>query len=809
MSSQDDSRRGAQSGWAERADGTRGGRVTAVRSVCATWLTTAITPITNILEGRSRRCTVFVSILLVTSLVVAPVTVVSAGGLDPLFTIPNPEPGVDRTYDDTYRVLANNDEDVDPSEIDYDGYYQTDYPFFPVELGDSSQSPSQTLRYAGASDVYLTDISDFSAIPYQDEWNRYSDAPSYKETQFILVHGNNTYDGPKSTDGKWFVRVTNQYGEWRPVYNAEVKWDPDEEELYIANPDEALIHDAEHGSVISRHLHVTDQYMRYSQDSDRVAVPMMNGREVFPTSNGASMPRKWGQSNFNTVRDAWVGINHVFGSVWYRDSYVSGGSPTRGAYVPFDYRAIAPSDYSQSDTCSRTHTHGNDTHTHDYPKTEWAKYTLLDSRAEVTSVRLDRPGFSGDSEWNRFGNATWIAIHNTTSANFVYPRGEYILTATLEITTEVETEWGVTSSRCSEWSRTSTGTYTHTTTYSVPVTITDWDSPNLEVDVAHIDGPGFDRLIVKWRGDQDLPGDPWKRVKVNIGNKTVWIDSPWRFYGISRNDEVEVRADGGSTTYDTTHTHADRWPAIFHYQTSVANVTYAFPQKNEEEQRWGYIETVDSQIAATPPGAPLPANVNDPDNHAPTELYTQHVINVKSSDLDTGETVSAEVTNPYGAALDDDQVEVYSQSFEPTVLRMIEVDKSDTGEGHEGVLILTDTSDNFLEGETIHVNQDDGTSWTVTTDSEGRAKVAWDGSLLRARYDGDVWFESDEPYYKRDSILYILPPSPLEFEAVGEVGEYIAASINNTLIFVEWIALGIFAVWWVRMRRRSSKGKSS
>jgi len=71
-----------------------------------------------------------------------------------------------------------------------------------------------------------------------------------------------------------------------------------------------------------------------------------------------------------------------------------------------------------------------------------------------------------------------------------------------------------------------------------------------------------------------------------------------------------------------------------------------------------------------------------------------------------------------------------------------------------------------------------------------------------------VFWSPGDPYYKGDRLLYILPPSPLDFEAVGAVGEYISASISNVLIFVEWLALGIFAVWWVRMRRRTSKGKS-
>jgi hypothetical protein len=784
--------------------------------------------LTDILETRfgldrttdqfSRRIHVCITLALVASLLLASVSVVVAAGMGPLTVIPAPDPGVEKRYDDTYRILANNDDDVDPERISYDGYFENDYPYGPVELAAESQSPSQTLRYVATQDVYLRDLSDFQAVPYRDRWTRYADIASYQDTQFLLVHGNNTYDGPTSTDGKWFVRVTSQYGEWQPVYNADVRWDPNAEEHYVANPEGALIHGAYYSNTIDRNLHATGQYTRYAQDSDRVAIPMMDGRELYPTSDGGSMPRQWGQSNFNTVRDSWVGINHVFGGVWYRDSYVVGGVPTRGAYVPFDHRAVAPPDYSYDDQCKvkhihrKTHTHDNSTHTHTsthwhyYDRTKWAEYELLNSSAEVTSLRLDRLDFSGESEWSKFGDTTWIAIEDPSSIPLEYPRGEYTLTATLRVTSEVESRWGIASSRCSEWSKSSTGTYTHMTQYSVPVTITDFNSPNLNISVVHIDGEGDDRLLITWMGDQDLPHDPWSQIQVDINGKVVNIDSPWRFYGVSRNDEVVVRTSSGSRTHDVTHTHDDRWPAIYHYQTSVANVTMDFPRTQDgiDYQRWGYLRTVDTQVAARPGAAPLPAGVLDPDNDGPTELYRQYVVTLHSNDLDTGESASATVSNPFGGGIGN--LSVSTKPYSPTVLRLIEINRSPTGEGHEGTLILTDTNHNFLDNKTITVAQGDGTNWTVTTDSEGRAFVTWDGMTLRARYDGDVFDTGpDNPYYEDDSILYLLPPGEIVFEAAGTVGEYISGAINNTLIFVEWLALGIFAFWYVRMRRRTTK----
>jgi len=780
---------------------------------------------------------VVITLSCVVLLVLTPVTIVAADGLGSRLFIPSSDSGVEKSYDNTYRVLANNDADIDPANISYTGYFENDYPLGPVELNAESQSPSQALRYAATQDLYIRQITDYGAIPHKDRWIPYSSRFSTQKTQFLLVHEHNTYDGPKSTDGKWFVRVTNQDGQWRPVYNAEVRWDSGQEEHYVANPDEALIHEAYYGDTIGRSLHVVDQYMAYANRSDRVAVPMVDGHELFQTSNGASIPRKWGQSNFDTVRDSWVGITQVFGSVWYRDSYVSGGSPTRGAYVPYDYRAVTPPDYSYQDQCRVTHTvtrtitennttqniTGNNTarnvtennttrtvtstHNHHYDRTKWATYELVNSSAKVTSLRLDRPGFSGESEWNEIIPGTWLAIDETTSRSFAYPRGRYTLTATLDVTSEVETRWGITSSRCKERTHSSTDTYTHTTQYSVPVTITDFDSPNLNVSVTHIDGAGDDRLILTWDGDQDLPADPWTQLHLDINGKTIDVDSPWRFYGVSRNDEVEVRSTSGAATHDVTYTEDDRWPAIYRYQTSVANVTMGFPQQDVQSQRWGWITPVAGAVATNLAGAPLPDGVNAPENEAPTELYTQLVATVNSNDLDTGESVRVEgVSTPFGGTLGGSQIDAYSKPYTQTALRLTDVNSSSTGVGHEGELVLTDASGGVLAGKTLTVVHGDGTKETVTTNATGRASIRWDGVVVHARYDGDVWETGrGSAYYKSDSLTYLLPPGELTFSAVGTVGAYISTAISDALIFVEWIALGIFAVWYVRMRRRPSK----
>jgi len=161
MSSQADSRRDGETesahkdSWADRLRG----RIYAFYAGCSAKLTTTdnvgMKTIANAFRGWSHGFRILVTVLLATSLVIAPVTVVYAAGIGPIYDIPSPEPGVDKTYDETYRVLANNDVDVDPADVSYTGYFENDYPAYPVDLGRATLSPSQSLRYSTTSDVYI------------------------------------------------------------------------------------------------------------------------------------------------------------------------------------------------------------------------------------------------------------------------------------------------------------------------------------------------------------------------------------------------------------------------------------------------------------------------------------------------------------------------------------------------------------------------------------------------------------------------------------------------------------------------------
>ncbi|WP_436932035.1 hypothetical protein [Halosimplex halobium] len=744
--------------------------------------------------------------------------VVSADDIGPLYTVPTASPGDDTTYDETYRVLASNDEDLDPDDVSYGGYFESDFPYEPVSLGVTAHDPSQVLRYAATTDLYRTQASELEHVPYADQWVPYSEwDPDGSKISFWRVHELNAYDGPPDNSGEWFVRTTNQYGDWRPVYNAEVTWNSTAEEPELANPDEALVHDVQTESTIARVNHVTDQYRAYSDDPTRAAVPMNHGTELFPTFSGASVPLRFGRGNADTVNDAWVGVANVADGAWYRGRYVVGDAII-AAYVPHDYRAVVPEDFSRDRTCTKTHTHtrlvlnettGNwteeeYTETHQYPKTQWAEFELVDSEAEVTNVTLDAPWFSGNSSFIDVGDSgVWLSLEPGSTGSLDFPPGDYNLTAQYTVRNEIRTDWGVTSNRCNEWDRTTTRNYTVSRNYTVPVTVTTWDAEDLQVDVFVADSPGRDRVNIFWAGNQDLPANPWEEIELVIGEKVVTINSPWRFYDVSRNTEVQVRTGDPDDleTHPVTHSYNDRWPAIHHSVVSVANVTIQHPEafRNQEYLFW---EDIDSAPAMGIPATDLPDGIDDTDNAYPTTVYSGLVGDIRSSDLHTAEPVSMDVTSVFGGGVGSTTLTV--EPMATASLTIVDSSPSPDGEGHEMTVRLVDSSDDPIQGREITVAA--RTEQTYVTDSDGEVTFSYDGYLARVIYEGDVWYTPGEPFYDEDQLFYVPPVSAEVFAPVGTIGEYLAASINNTLLVVEWIALGLFALWWVRRHNASRRG---
>ena len=718
--------------------------------------------------------------------------------------VPEPVPGVDRTYNNTFRILASEDADpfyntttIQVPEYQPDGsvtIVNETVGTYPFKLDARNLRPTETLQTAYGTDVYFTSLQDQAGtIPYQDTWeplDSYVSSGMYLKTRIYPLQ-NVSYGTATSTDGNFRVEVLNTNGYWNPVYNAEVLPDSSTDGYYVANPSTALVHVPAGEWIITRKVEALRSLLQYSElaSSETVArgtavVPMEEGSELYPSHDGASVGLYWRSGSFDLVRDAYIGVSDMPPGVWYEGQYVTQSHQT-SAYVPWDYRVQSPSDHTESGSC----TIGNNT----YSLTRWANYRILDSN---TTVDVSIENGSSTQQMYPLGGpgGVWSTYDDINATIHELAPGNYTLSAELTVEIELEREYGVSSARCSEWDQQTTLTRSTTVDHSVPVHVIEADSPDLEIEATLYDRPGDDVLAIEWSGDQAITEMPWQDITVTIGNKTARIASPWHFYSVSQNDAVEERTDSGTSTVAAGHSFDDQYPRLLRNRVAVANVTVRLDERATAPSWWREdLEIVDETI----PGTSLPPTILAPDNAGTTSLYQEYAGVILSNDGAMGESVSIEARTPFDMPVDQTTIEVIP--YEESKLEL-------WVEGTNGtstlVLRLTDPDTGLpLSGRTISLRG--AATDTVTTNSSGMATATPTGTNIMATFEGDDWKSPRSTYYLGDTEGVVTG-----FGVIGGVTDlfgYIDMGISNTVLIIEWITLGAFALWWVRFREQTRR----
>ncbi|WP_338918486.1 hypothetical protein [Salinirubellus litoreus] len=651
----------------------------------------------------------------------------------------------------------------------------------PVQLWEDSIRPRDALIIANESDMYQSGVTGYYTIPYRDRWytlEEWNTRWGQRELRILPL-----YDAEPNRatdiDGEYTVEVRNPNGWWDPVYDAEVELNGSE--LEVTNPGTAMVHTAEYQTIVDRKIDIVEGLLRYSELApseaaarSTSAVPTDNGREVFPTVDGASTSLVWRSGSHDLVRDAYVGFIDVTPGVWYRSRYVTQNWQVN-THVPWDYRVDVPSDHTESGSC----TIGNNT----YSLTRWADYRLLDSEAAVVNVT------AGNISMQQWGPGAWTTLNYTSplSEPRPLPIGTHTMTAELRIDVELEKHYGVSSARCSEWDRIRTENRSVTLTRSVPIETV--NSDDLSVDVHVYDRPGDDVVSVEWTGRQGLAAGAagWEYVEVQVGEKTVYVTAPWRFFSVSRNTAVEERSESGTSEVAASHSYNGRYPAMLRYRMSPANVSVLADQPADRRIWWETTRVVENgSVAATP----LPATIVATENTNPTPLYDQYTGVLKSTGDVTGESVSASSVDVWGMPITTDQ---QVTRYEEPELDVVIDDAAGTAE-----IVLSDTDGNPVGGREIYV--DGATVPVVVTNASGAATVDINSPIVQARFTGDDWWESHSTYYLRTQAVSVSSASVV-VDAIEVVG-YLSDAVSNVMIFVEWLVLGIFALFWMRYMRR-------
>lgn len=746
----------------------------------------------------------------------------TAGALSPASdpSIPQPEPGVNKTYNETFRIVASNDPDP---------YYNTTTIQVPKYQGNGSVTvvnktvgtlpfrlqegksdgnlwPTQTLETAYMTDAYFTALrGDSYQIPYQDKWPSlasYRQSGWVEDIRFIRLN-NVSYGEPTSTDGTFRVEILNPHGSWLPVYRANVT---DTETGYaVTNPEEAVVLDSENQYLIMRRLEGLADLLRYSELADteqeareKAAIPMQDGEELYPTADGGATPLVWRGSSAALVKDAYIGILDVPPGVWYRSRYVTRTERVIG-HVPWDYRTETPANYSESASCTvehthtETHTHNNSTHrhtdteTHTYAQSNWAKYRILVTNEQV-NVTIHNDTYTQKLFRRPNDRAGVWTTYSVDEGRHPLSPGNYTMTANLTIRYVLQRHYGVDSEECPTWEQTDTVTGTVTRTYSVPVETISSESPGLSINATLYDKPGNDVVAINWSGDQRLTRNPWRQATISIGNKTLTVDSPWHFYSVAQTTAVEERSDSGTTEYNASHSYGGRYPAVLRTRASVATVTVRLSELVSQRSWWRKTHT---DVAREIPATPLPDTIVAPDNNGPTPLYSQYAGVYLSNDEAMGEDVTMTAETIFNHPIEDTSVAVV-----PYHNSSLDIWLEENGTALVGMRLTDNETGAPLANRTLQLkgmNQS-----TVTTSANGTAYVAPTGTLVSARFEGDDWNESRSTYYMGD--FEGLTTGHGVMRAANTVFGYIGIGISNVTLIGEWLALGIFAYWWLRFQ---------
>ena len=156
----------------------------------------------------------------------------------------------------------------------------------------------------------------------------------------------------------------------------------------------------------------------------------------------------------------------------------------------------------------------------------------------------------------------------------------------------------------------------------------------------------------------------------------------------------------------------------------------------------------------------------------------------------TGESVAGGAVDIWGLPVTTDQ---QITRYEEPVLNVAIDDGTGTAE-----ITLQEVDGTPISGREVYV--DGATVPVVVTDASGVATVDIDSPIVQARFDGDDWWDSHSTYYLRTQAVGVSSASVV-VDAIEVVG-YLNDAISNVVIFVEWLVLGIFAVFWMRYMRR-------
>lgn len=679
----------------------------------------------------------------------------------------------------SYRLLTSNSENIDSFDGVEDVYMvtardiglrQANVSEPAVRIDNHAFTLEQARQFGALTDGYRETLYTPTILPQEDSWQDYIGA-DVEDIHTVGVDslGNESED---SDDVQVYATISGQPGQV-PVRNAEIRERRVSGEEYVANPTEAEVYD---GDMISY-----DEINQRSVDltfgeSDRTEsyVPLEGDTED-PLYETKSVEREGELHDEETfVKDHFVGTARVTEGALYDDFWIANPDGIEITLMA-DWRAVVPytenNRYEEESECTYSCNcdedgcqtcKGTDT---DYEYYEWEGYS------EFFEIRAD-------GEWYEAPDENNVIVVDDT------PEGTYRIA---NVIGAEYTRYTGTDSTCPGNTE-----GPDPEEFVVPSNnFQDIDHPiqpakidDLDITVYLADKDPNQELYVEVEGDQRPEENPLDRVVVEDTNRDeVWtMRTPWVAYPQSLYSSLDYRTESGDLEVFTSVNEDATLPNLHRdyldgntYRSGQHDTIRVYGGGQEKAQIYEGINVGEYVV----------------DTVGDVELWGTYGGRIGGSE--SGKPIGnleAEATDLFGNTMEVDVEHVEYVSTN------IEYEYNSDSDKLEGTLL--DEDGNGVGGRQISISGGDTSE--VTTDQNGDFEVGFDKDTvtMRMEFEGDPLRANLDAHYDETTTRAFT--GHLHVQAVNTPIGYVSDMISNVMIFANWIALGIFFVWWAKYR---------
>ena len=687
----------------------------------------------------------------------------------------------------TYRILASNDVDVNSTDSNDDIFSVTsqsidlrtdkvDKPL--LRLDGRTYTVDQTREFAQLTDGFREALYTEYQVTTDDTWVPYEEA---NVTDIVHIGGSRPVEDSITTgdEDRLYAVIEGRQGTV-PIRNAEFIYESENgilQDLKLLNPAEAEVYEGEFVDYTELNQKAVSQTFINSSD-DLSIVPAAgygNNSARYDVQNGTA--KGYWQDEVTVIHDHYADVARIDEGALYDDYWLVNPEEINVTTV-FDYRTTTPDDYSSESTCS---------------------YTSGNSTLKGTDTKYE--------EWEIFETSSTMALTNDNEyyvtqnkQNILYiddpQKGRLGLYS--DVLVGLKLTYGV-DSTCpgNSWEETknvSAASAFHDPSY---YDIHPADATDLTIDTYLVEYPFRDAIYFDIIGDQRPEENPLGSIQLKANEECIEqgrlrcierahqdqykIHSPWIFLSQSLYDRVEYRRADSTQWVETSvsyqvmpNLHRDYMDAAG-YRTASSNTLGITPIMEDQAQVYEGINLGENVI----------------DTKGDLQLY-RTVGSKTTKPVDQLEDIEVTATDVFGN--DIPIGDITRVTYQPTSL---DADLNMETYVVNGTLVHSETEEPVSNRE---ITIEGKSTYTTSTNSNGEftQSVSENVSTVDIRFEGDPLRADLDTHYNQASTK--VWTGKVALNIVSMPIEYLHVMVSNLLVFINWIALGLFLVWWAKFR---------